>query len=168
MLLFYHLHAVLKFFQIHVSTVLVLLVEGWYSIPLQEVNNIRVLPDTRNTTSLFIFVSSHALLYHRNLHLSCTCSCTPSLPCSVIQPFRILDQFHSAFRPLFCSIPFRFIPFREIATIYLCVTFVHTHPASLSSQTILPSRAYETQCLCYVLLGNVKEGGVWQSTSESL
>jgi len=64
-------------------TALVLLVDGI----LQQVNNVSVargVADSWNPTSTFIFVSSHALLYHRYLHLSCTCTCSPSFPCSKI------------------------------------------------------------------------------------
>ena len=65
---------------------------GWRVVfhLLQEVNNVRVLPDTRNTTSLFILVSSYAL------HMQ-------------LEPFP--SMFHDLavphFRPLFLSVPFR-------------------------------------------------------------
>ena len=101
---------------------------------------------------------------HNQLIYHCifTCPALPQKPAPVVHmqlypfPFMFRDLAVPYFRP----VPFRnldhcSVPFREIATTYLCVTFVRTHPASLSSQTILPSRAYETQCLCYVLLGNV-------------
>ena len=110
MLFFYHF-TVLTFFYRYMFQQL------WFYWLKDGIPSSSGVADTYKTTSLFIFVSSHALLYQRNPRLPYTCSCSPSLPCSVVPhfrpvPFRILDLSSVPFR----SVPFRSVPFREIAT----------------------------------------------------
>ena len=103
MLFFYHF-TVLTFFYRYMFQQL------WFYWLKDGIPSSSGVADTYKTTSLFIFVSSHALFYQRNPRLPYTCSCSPSLPCSVVPhfrpvPFRILDL---------SSVPFRSVPLRSV------------------------------------------------------